>query len=83
MSIQESAIWTKYEMLVPKEKKISKKVFLQLFEEYVKHPDKKDSLLKKLRYLSMQKGREYAKRNNKTKKSAKKMKNKRKKTNKK
>jgi hypothetical protein len=82
MSIQESAIWTKYEMLVPKEKKISKKVFHQLFEEYVKHPDKKDALLKKLRYLSMQKGKEYIKKN-KSKKFSKKMKNKRKKTSKK
>ena len=59
MNIQESAIWTKYLYLVPKHRRISRKRFHALYEEYVKHPERKEQLLRKLRALSIEQGKKY------------------------
>jgi hypothetical protein len=55
--IQESAIWTKYIYLAPKHRRISRKRFHELYEEYVKHPERKEKLLRKLRALSIEQGK--------------------------
>lgn len=59
MDIQENTIYTKYTYLVPKKSRISKKQFRMMFQEYVKNPQRKKGLLKKLRELSIKKGKSY------------------------
>jgi hypothetical protein len=71
MDIQEKTIYTKYSYLVPKNSKISKKQFHELFQDYVKHPERKSELIKKLKTLSIKKGmksKKSIKRNKRTRK---------------
>jgi hypothetical protein len=56
MDIQENTIYTKYSYLVPKNSKIPKKQFHELFQEYVKNPERKSELIKKLKTVSIKKG---------------------------
>ena len=57
MDVQESTIYTKYIYLAPKGSRVSKKVFHKLYEEYVKHPERKEKLIQKLRELSIKQGK--------------------------
>jgi hypothetical protein len=52
MDIQERTVYTKYGYLVPKHSKIPRKQFHELFLEYVKHPEHKAMLMKKVVFLS-------------------------------
>lgn len=63
MNIQESAIWTKYIYIVPKERRIPREKFHELYEEYTKHPERKEKLLRKLRALSIEQGKINARKN--------------------
>jgi hypothetical protein len=63
MNVQESTIYTKYIYLAPKGSRIPKKKFHELFEIYVKHPELKDKLIKKLRRLSIEQGLKNSKKN--------------------
>jgi hypothetical protein len=71
MDIQERTVYTKYGYLVPKNSKISKKQFHELFLEYVKHPEHKDMLMKKVKELSIKKGKMYKRTNKKSSKNKK------------
>ena len=71
MNIQENAVYIKYQYLVPKGRKISKKQFNKLFQEYEKHPDRKDQLIKKLREMSIKKGKSYRMKKSNTRKKTK------------
>ena len=57
MDIQESTIYTKYIYLAPKGSRVSKKVFHNLYEQYVKHPELKEKLIQKLRELIIKQGK--------------------------
>ena len=63
MNIQESAVWIKYLYLAPKGRRISRKKFHELYEEYVKHPERKEMLIRKLRKLSREQGKINERRN--------------------
>lgn len=78
MDIQEKAVYTKYGYLVPKHSKIPRKQFHELFLEYVKHPEHKAMLMKKVKDLSIKKGNLYKrtiKKSSKNKKSKKRRRN--------
>ena len=59
MDIQEKAIYTKYFYLAPKNSRITKKQFHGLFQEYLKYPNRKAKLLKKLKEMTIKKGKLY------------------------
>lgn len=70
MNIQENTVYTKYQYLVPKGRKISKKQFNKLFQEYEKDPDHKKQLIRRLREMSIKKGKSYrVKKSNKRKRT--------------
>jgi DNA-directed RNA polymerase subunit H (RpoH/RPB5) len=71
MDIQENTIYTKYQYLVPKHSKISKKEFHEIFQEYVKHPERQTNLMNKLKKLSIKKGKLYKRTNKKSSKNKK------------
>lgn len=51
----EKILWGKYTIFVPKKNRISKKVFHAMYNDYKKHPEKRQQLLNKLKVLSKNK----------------------------
>ena len=71
MDVQENTIYTKYLYLAPKGSRVSKKVFHDLYQQYVKNPELKEKLIQKLRELSIKEGKKNALKNKNKDKSSK------------